>query len=292
MVITRRVVLHNIACAKSLRGENQCSILVTVNIIVGIDPDIIGRSDVVAAFIDGADYLLIGATELCGRKGGGRKGCGGTSGVVVADGDRGGLVAKEVETLLLSKNSCTIVVIVEEHGPEVAPLGCTIRARSDLFGGYPGADFIQVEFLVIVVDQSDGEAVGGAVDGVVGVHVACGALPLVGDGEGDGVVGDEEGANIGRVGDCCGVGDESELHLGRVPTEIGAIDVEREGVGYLSQPRGGDGGAAALGSAGGEEGMEVGALDDGLVVDAALAEVPSVDVAVAGLAVGVPFFVE
>ena len=37
---------------------------------------------------------------------------------------------------------------------------------------------------------------GGAVDGVVGVHVACGALPLVGDGEGDGVVGNEEVADV------------------------------------------------------------------------------------------------
>lgn len=185
-----------------------------------------------------------------------------------------------------------VALVVKEHHPEVATEGSGAGGGGGVVGGYPGTDFVEVEFLVIVVDQSDGEAVGDAVDGVVGVHVACGALPLVGDGEGDGVVGDEEGANIGRVGDCCGVGDESELHLGRVPTEIGAIDVEREGVGYLGEPRGGDGGAAALGSAGGEEGMEVGALDDGLVVDAALAEVPSVDVAVAGLAVGVPFFVE
>lgn len=185
-----------------------------------------------------------------------------------------------------------VATVGEEHHPEVATEGSGAGGGGGVVGGYPGTDFVEVEFLVIVVDQSDGEAVGGAVNGVVGVHVACGALPLVGDGEGDGVVGDEEGANIGRVGDCCGVGDESELHLGGVPTEVGTIDVEREGVGYLSQPRGGDGGAAALSAAGGEEGMEVGALDDGLVVDAALAEVPSVDVAVAGLAVGVPFFVE
>lgn len=266
--------------------------MVTVNIIVGIDPDIIGRSDVVAAFIDGADYLLIGATELCGRKGGGRKGCGGTSGVVVADGDRGGLVAKEVETLLLSKKSCTIVVIVEEHGPEVAPLGCTIRARSDLFGGYPSADFIQVEFLVVAVYQADGEAVGGAVNGVVGVHVACGALPLVGDREGDGVVGNEEGADVGRVVDGGGVGNETELHLGGVSLEVGAVYVERESVGHFGQPGGGDGGAAAFAVARTQIGVEVGSLDNGLVVDATLAEVPSVDIAVAGLCVGVPLLVE
>ena len=113
--------------AESFGGEDGSDILVAIDKIVCIDPDILRGGDVVAAFIDGADYLLIGATALCGRKGGGRKGCGGTSGVVVADGDRGGLVAKEVETLLLSKKSCTIVVIVEEHHPEVAPRRGVVR---------------------------------------------------------------------------------------------------------------------------------------------------------------------
>ena len=133
---------------------------------------------------------------------------------------------------------------------------------------------------------------GGAVDGVVGVHVACGALPLVGDGEGDGVVGNEEVADVRGVVDGGGVGNETELHLGGVPTEVGTIDVKRESFGHQGQPRGGNGGAAALSAAGGKVGVEVAALDDGLVVDAALAEVPAVDVAVAGLCVGVPLLVE
>ena len=38
--------------------------------------------------------------------------------------------------------------------------------------------------------------------------------------------------------------------------------------------------------------MEVGALDNGLVVDAALTEVPAVDIAAIGLDVGVPLLVE
>ena len=184
-----------------------------------------------------------------------------------------------------------VAAVGEEHHPKISPKGCRTGGNG-FFGGYPGADFIQVEFLVVAVNQADGEAVGGSVDGVVGVHVACGALPLVGDGEGDGVVGDEEGADVGGVGDGGGVGDEAELHQGGVSTEVGTINVEREGVGHFGQPGGGDGGAAAFAVARTQIGVEVGSLDNGFVVNAILAEVPSVDIAVIGLAVGIPLLIE
>jgi len=146
--------------------------------------------------------------------------------------------------------------------------------------------------LVVAVNQADGEAVSGSVDGVVRVHVACGALPLVGDDEGHRVVGDEESADVGRVVDGGGVGNETELHLGGVSLEVGAVYVERESVGHFGQPGGGDGGAAAFAVARTQIGVEVGSLDNGLVVDATLAEVPSVDIAVIGLAVGIPLLIE
>ena len=186
----------------------------------------------------------------------------------------------------------TDVVVVEEHHPEVAAHGGDVRAGGGIVFWYPGTDFVEVDFLVVAVNQAYGEAMGGAVDGVVGAHVACGALPLVGDREVDGVVGDEAGADVGGVRDGGIVGDEAELHLCGVPIEGGTIDVEGKGVGYLVQPGGSDGGAAACGGTSAKECMEIAALDDGLVVDAAFAEVPAVDVAVAGLTVGVPFLIE
>ena len=145
---------------------------------------------------------------------------------------------------------------------------------------------------MVAVYQTDGKAVGGAVDGIVWVHVACGTLPLVGDREGDGVVRNEEGADVGGVVDGGGVGNETELHLGGVSLEVGAVYVERESVGHFGQPGGGDGGAAAFAVARTQIGVEVGSLDNGFVVDATLAEVPSVDIAVIGLAVGIPLLIE
>ena len=87
----------------------------------------------VAAFIDGADYMLIGAAEYCVSERGSRKCRRGTSGVVVADSDCGVLVAKEVEALLLCMISRVVVVIVEEHGPKVAPLGAFVGAGGCLW---------------------------------------------------------------------------------------------------------------------------------------------------------------
>ena len=149
--------------------------------------------------------------------------------LAVGNGDGGGLAARGDEGEYGAGVALAVVKadgVRGEGHPEVFSQGGFVETGGEFVGGYPGTDFIQIELLVIVVYQADGEAVGGAVNGVVGVHVACGALPLVGDREGDGVVGNEEGADVGGVGDGGSVGDESELHLGGVPTEVGTIDVE------------------------------------------------------------------
>ena len=185
-----------------------------------------------------------------------------------------------------------VAAVGEKHQPKVASERSGTGGGGGIVGGYPGLDFVEVKFLVMVVNQSDGEAVGGAVNGVVGVHVACGALPLVGDGEGDGVVGDEEGADVGGVGDGGGVGDESKLHQGGVSTEVGTINAERESVGHFRQPGSGYGSATACCGARRQKGMKVASLNDGLIVDAVLAEVPSDYLTIRCLTVGVPFFVK